>query len=108
MIKNLFHGTQLVLGLLLLNTTVEAQQLVVYQKPIQPADAVLQAKEIIIKGKVYSADDRSGIPGATARVKVGNKGTTTLPDGTYTLKVHENSTVIFSQMGYLPQEIAVN
>jgi TonB-linked SusC/RagA family outer membrane protein len=108
MIKNLFHGTQLVLGLLLLNTTVQARQLIVYQKPTAPTDAALQAKEIIINGKVYSADDRSGMPGVTARVKVGNKGTATLADGTYTLKVHENSTIIFSQMGYLSQEIPVN
>jgi TonB-linked SusC/RagA family outer membrane protein len=108
MIKHLFHGTQLVLGLLLLNTMLEAQPLIVYQKPIQPTDSELQAKEIIIKGKVYSADERTGIPGVTARVKVGNKGTTTSADGTYSLKVHENSTVIFSQMGYVSQEIPVN
>jgi TonB-linked SusC/RagA family outer membrane protein len=85
--------------LLLWNTTVIGQQ-----RP----DTLAQAKEIILKGKVFSGDERTGLPGVTARVKIGNKGTTTLVDGSYSLKVHENSTVIFSQMGYLSQEIPVN
>jgi TonB-linked SusC/RagA family outer membrane protein len=95
-------------GLLLWNTTVAGQQQAAYQKPMSAADSLVQAKEIILKGKVFSGDERTGIPGVTARVKVGNKGTTTLADGSYSLKVHENSTVIFSQMGYVSQEIPVN
>src|SRR4051812_23136877 len=94
-------------GLLLWNTTITAQQ-VAYQKPMAATDSLVPAKEIILKGKVFSGDERTGIPGATARVKVGNKGTTTLADGSYSLKVHENSTVIFSQMGYISQQIPVN
>jgi TonB-linked SusC/RagA family outer membrane protein len=67
-----------------------------------------QAKEIILKGKVIGTDEGTGLPGVTVRVKVGNKGTTTLPDGSYTLKVHENSTIVVSLMGYVTQELPVN
>ncbi|SEW22218.1 TonB-linked outer membrane protein, SusC/RagA family [Chitinophaga sp. YR573] len=95
-------------GLLLWNMTATGQQQLAYQKPMAATDSLVPAKEIILKGKVFSGDERTGMPGVTARVKVGNKGTTTLVDGSYSLKVHENSTVIFSQMGYISQQIPVN
>jgi TonB-dependent starch-binding outer membrane protein SusC len=92
MIKILFPGTQLLLGVLLIISTTTAAQ----------------TREIIVKGKILSAEERTGMPGVTARVKVGNKGTTSQADGTYELKVHENSTIIYSQMGFVTQEVPVN
>lgn len=99
MFKNLPCVLIRITGLLLLCSTVTAQQ---------PTTTASPAKEIILKGKIYDADDKSGLPGVTVRVKVGNKGTTTLPDGSYTLKVHENSTIVISLIGYLNKEVPVN
>ncbi|MVT11859.1 SusC/RagA family TonB-linked outer membrane protein [Chitinophaga tropicalis] len=108
--KDLLHLKKLILpGALLLSSVAVAQQTASVVTPkVSPPPVASQAKEIILKGRVYGNDDGSGLPGVTVRVKVGNKGTTTQPDGTYTLKVHENSTIVVSLMGFVTQEIPVN
>ncbi|HEU4552354.1 MAG TPA: TonB-dependent receptor [Chitinophaga sp.] len=60
-----------------------------------------------VKGKVT---DNTGTPliGVTIRVKGTTTGTTTGPDGTYTVNVPEgNDTLQVSYLGYLPQEIGI-
>lgn len=99
MFKNLPCILIRITGLLLLCSTAFAQQKIAAGTPL---------KEIILKGKIYDADEKTGLPGVTVRVKVGNKGTTTLPDGSYSIKVHENSTIVISLIGFITQEIAVN
>ncbi|SHM93458.1 TonB-dependent receptor [Chitinophaga sp. CF418] len=103
----LFHKKLLLPGALLFQMTTVAQQMAV-NNPNATPPAIAQAKEIILKGKVIGTEEGTGLPGVTVRVKVGNKGTTTLPDGSYTLKVHENSTIVVSLIGYVTQEIPVN
>lgn len=60
-----------------------------------------------ITGRVTGADDKLGIPGATVLIK----GTTSLAvtgaDGSYSINAEEGKTLVFSFMGYIPQEIVV-
>jgi TonB-linked SusC/RagA family outer membrane protein len=66
------------------------------------------AQELNVKGVVTSADDGQPIPGATVVVKGKTTGIITGLDGTYSLKVPGNATLIFSFVGLKSQEIAVN
>jgi len=61
-----------------------------------------------VKGVVTSADDRQPIPGVSVVVKGTTNGTVTNIDGTYSLKVPGNATLVFSFVGLTSQEIAVN
>jgi TonB-dependent starch-binding outer membrane protein SusC len=60
-----------------------------------------------ITGLVLSSEDNAGIAGASVRVKGSNKGTVTSLDGTFSLNVPPNATVVFSIVGYTTQEIVV-
>ncbi|MCR5889482.1 TonB-dependent receptor [Hymenobacter sp. J193] len=58
-----------------------------------------------VTGKVLD-ESGAGLPGVTVRVKGTTDGTTTAPDGTFTLPaVEENATLILSFIGYKAQEI---
>lgn len=48
-----------------------------------------------------------GMPGVNIMVKGTSNGTITDIDGNYSLNVPENATLVFSYVGYLPQEIQV-
>ena len=83
---------------------------------VQPTPAVLLANET--RGKVTNADisirgivtDEKGesLPGVSIVLKSTQKGTTTNAEGRYTLDVPDASaTLIFSYVGYLPQEVVV-
>jgi TonB-linked SusC/RagA family outer membrane protein len=63
---------------------------------------------IKVDGKVV---DNTGtpLPGVSVRIKNANVGTVTGPDGGYSIVVpDENATLIFSYIGFVNQEIAVN
>ena len=62
-----------------------------------------------ITGKVTAAEDGSGIPGATVMIKGTTNGTVTDIDGNYSLNVSDpNAVLVFSFVGYLSEEVAVN
>ncbi len=62
-----------------------------------------------VQGKITSADDPSGLPGATVMVKGTNIGTITDIDGKYTLEVpSKDATLIFSFIGFNPIEQPLN
>ena len=63
---------------------------------------------IQVKGVVTSAEDKQPIPGVSVVVKGTMTGTTTNVDGTYTLKVPGNATLVFSFVGLTSKEVAVN
>ena len=67
----------------------------------------LYAQEITVTGKVTSATDGTTLPGVNVIVKGTTYGTTTGIDGSYTTKVPSNGTLLFSFIGFKPQEIAV-
>jgi TonB-dependent starch-binding outer membrane protein SusC len=60
-----------------------------------------------VSGKITDGENNTGVPGATVQVKGTNKGVTANAEGTYSLEVPANATLIFSSLGYSPKEIAV-
>ena len=63
------------------------------------ADATITGRVVDEKG--------AGLPGVNVVIKGGSNGTQTDPDGKFTLSVPEGSTLVFSFVGYLAQEVAV-
>lgn len=68
---------------------------------------IIHAQEKVVTGLVTDANDGMGIPGVSVVVKGTTIGTTTDIDGNYTLNVNANATIIYSFVGYRPQEILV-
>lgn len=70
----------------------------------------LQAQTV--SGVVVSAEDNEPLPSITVLVQGTNKGTATNLDGEYELELtsdeFENGTLIFSGVGFVRQEVAVN
>lgn len=60
-----------------------------------------------IKGKVSDANG-DAMPGVSVVIKGTTRGTTTNSEGEYTLNVPGNSTLVFSFVGYVSQEIPIN
>lgn len=64
--------------------------------------------QILIQGKVLSADNNDPLPGATIVVKDTNIGTSTDFNGAYTVKIPEGATtLVFSYLGYIEKEILI-
>lgn len=73
------------------------------QQPPAVADEVTQNEPV--KGRVTDKDG-TGLPGVTVRVKGTSAGTTTGPDGSFTLNLPAGADVLqVSYVGYLAQEI---
>ena len=64
------------------------------------------AQNITVKGTVTDATGE-GVPFASIQVKGTMTGTATDGDGNYSIDVPKNATLIFSSIGYLNQEVAV-
>ncbi|TCC90302.1 SusC/RagA family TonB-linked outer membrane protein [Pedobacter frigiditerrae] len=61
-----------------------------------------------LRGKVTDVADGSGIPGVSVLVKGTSSGTTTQPDGSYTINVPASgTTLIFQYLGFDTQEITI-
>jgi hypothetical protein len=60
-----------------------------------------------ITGKVTSGENNAALPGVNVTVKGTTTGTTTDADGSYSLGAPANSTLVFSFIGFLSQEVAV-
>jgi TonB-linked SusC/RagA family outer membrane protein len=74
----------------------------------QPSETTRARAAITIKGKVIGQEDRVSLPGVNISVKGTTTGTTTDADGNYTINVpSQESALIFSFLGYIPQEIPV-
>jgi TonB-linked SusC/RagA family outer membrane protein len=65
------------------------------------------AQELSVSGKVTAAEDGSGLPGVSVRVNGTQTGTTTNAEGVYRLNAPQNATLVFSYVGYAPQEVPV-
>lgn len=64
---------------------------------------------ITVRGKVTSSSNEEGIPGVNILVKGTGTGTITDVEGNYSLQVpNETDTLVFSSIGYIAQEVAVN
>jgi len=67
----------------------------------------MHAQEIRITGKVTNYTDDTAIPGVTVTIKGTSSGTITDINGDYELSVAPGSTVVFSYIGMLTEEIVV-
>ncbi len=80
------------------------------RQPDRPHDATAQT--LIIRGKVTSADDGMGLPGATVVVKGTSTGTTVDQNGAFELHVPEwtgpTIPLVYSFIGYQPVERIVS
>ena len=70
------------------------------------SESLAQA-DISVSGKVTDSNGE-GVPGVSVRVKGSAAGTSTSADGNYSLNVAEDATLVFSSVGYEPQEVAVS
>ena len=78
-------------------STLSAENLNIITTPIKTA-------EVAIKGKV--TDGKEGLPGVTVLVKGTTNGTTTDPEGNFTINAPDaNATLVFSFIGYVNQEV---
>jgi TonB-dependent SusC/RagA subfamily outer membrane receptor len=64
-------------------------------------------QERTITGTVTSEEDNSGLPGVSVIVKGTSVGTVTDIEGAYTLGVPDNSTLVFSYVGFVSEEVVV-
>ena len=60
-----------------------------------------------VTGKVVGNESDSAIVGATVSVKGSKIGTTTGPDGSFSISVPANATLVITYVGFTPQEIHV-
>ncbi len=67
--------------------------------------AFSQSKKIT--GRVFDGRDNSPLPGVTVQVKGTNTGTQTGADGSYSLNAPAGATLVFTFIGYTPQEKAI-
>lgn len=73
-----------------------------------PIPNATEPQEQVIKGKVTDAEKNEGLPGVSILLKGTQKGTSTNTNGEYSISVPDNNAVlVFSFVGYEPQEIVV-
>jgi TonB-linked SusC/RagA family outer membrane protein len=65
------------------------------------------AQDRTVSGKVTSGNDGSVLPGVSIVVKGSTQGVTTDADGVYKISVPSESTLIFSYVGFTPNEVAI-
>lgn len=65
----------------------------------------LLAQDISISGRVTSSDDGAGLPGVSVQIKGSSRGTTTDANGNYKFNVPAGARLVFSYIGFTPQEV---
>lgn len=65
------------------------------------------AQDRTVTGKVTSSEDGTPLPGVSVQVKGTTRGTTSNADGEFRINVSNNSTLVFSFIGFSNQEVAV-
>lgn len=69
---------------------------------------ILSAQDRVVTGKVSDTKDVTGVPGVTVIAKGARTGTQTGPDGTFSITVGPNVTIlVFSSIGYVTQEVNI-
>ena len=68
----------------------------------------LLAQNVTVKGTIKDASTGDAIPFASVQVKGTSTGTNAEVDGAYSISVPSGATLIFSSIGYLNAEVAVN
>ncbi len=73
--------------------------------PEEKIEVIIQTRNIT--GKVTSYEDNEGLPGVNVVEKGSSNGTVTDVQGNYSLEVSEGATLVFSSVGYTPEEVEV-
>ena len=60
-----------------------------------------------VTGRIVNQGDNQPIAGATVQEKGSTNATQTMNDGTFTITVPGNATLVITVVGYTPQEVAV-
>lgn len=79
-------------------------------KPVSSTHSKEEMQQAVtLSGKVVDSDTKEGLPGVNVLLKGTSNGTVTDGNGVYTLSVpYGNGTLVFSYIGYMPQEVAIN
>ncbi|MCE6989689.1 TonB-dependent receptor [Dyadobacter sp. CY323] len=97
---------QVVNGQILLSKAKKETSVVTPNEKVQLA--VEQNLDVRLRGKVTGSDNNEPLPGVSVVIKGTSAGTTTDIDGNYELSVAgESAILVFSFVGYTPQEIAL-
>ena len=74
-----------------------------------PTVTAPEKADLPVKGRVSGSDNNEGLPGVSVVVKGTSAGTITDVNGAFELTVpNDQSILVFSYVGYIPQEIVVN
>jgi TonB-dependent starch-binding outer membrane protein SusC len=68
---------------------------------------MMWAQSRTVTGKVTSSEDGSAVPGVNVVEKGTNNGTATDVDGSFSISVGNNATLVFTFVGYSSQEVVV-
>ncbi|MDW7691346.1 SusC/RagA family TonB-linked outer membrane protein [Flammeovirgaceae bacterium SG7u.111] len=68
---------------------------------------VEEIQQVLVSGKVVSAEDNEPLPGVNIIIKGSNTGTTTNIDGAFSLNVSQGNILQFSYIGFISKEIAI-
>jgi TonB-linked SusC/RagA family outer membrane protein len=71
-----------------------------------PTSSAVAPQDVPVSGRVTDLKG-AGLPGVTVLVKGTTNGTSTGADGSFSLSAPENSTLVFSSVGFKTQELAV-
>ena len=85
---------------------IENNIAITYQDPKQTKTAVFVP--VSVKGSVIDAETGETLPGVNIILKGTSKGTTTDIDGNFSITVDEGQILVFSYVGYDPQEVLIN
>jgi len=66
-----------------------------------------RAQQLTVTGKVTATDDSGPLPGVSVKVKGSNNVVQTNTAGVYTIKANSGEVLVFSYIGYAPQEKTV-
>jgi hypothetical protein len=94
-----------VLGMVLKNTQLKFRVMDNGLVVISPQGK--DVKDIVIRGQVTDITGET-LPGVSVKIKGTAIGTSTDVDGRYSLSVPENSTLVFTYIGFISQEVVVN
>jgi len=91
-----------------LKYVIEGKTIMIAKQPlvVQPAVTALQSSFRDIRGVITDENDEP-MPGVSITIKGSSIGTTTNKDGSFTINASEGNTLVFSYVGFVPQEIAV-
>lgn len=91
--------TQVLRGTRLTHKFMEGKLIVIVLRESTPS--------IQVSGLVIASDTREPLPGVNITVKDTNRGTITDVNGRYSIEVPPDASLVFSFVGYVPQELVV-